>query len=56
MAIEIREIVIKTEIRTSSSRNKTKMVKGDLDQIKRELLDECKRIIFESTKKKIYKR
>ncbi|WP_323789883.1 DUF5908 family protein [Psychroserpens sp.] len=56
MAIEIREVIIKTEIRTSNSKEQYRRSQGDMDSVKKELLEECKRMLLETTKRKIYKR
>ena len=56
MPIEIREIIIKTEIRTVVQDRRIIKKKEDFQVMRKQLLQECKRIIFEQTKKNIYKR
>lgn len=56
MPIEIREIVIKTEISSTAQNNAGTIREKDLNMLKRQLLEECKRIISETSKKQTYKR
>jgi hypothetical protein len=56
MPIEIRELVIKTEIKTVQKSSATNYQKQDLSQLKEDLLETCKRMISESHKKEKYKR
>ena len=56
MAIEIREVIIKTEIKTSNSKEKSRMTNHSMDIIKRELLEDCRRMLFETSKRKTYNR
>ena len=56
MAIEIRELVIKTEIRSSESRSNNKKSPKELKDLKKEILKECKRLIVNNSIQKKYKR
>ncbi|WP_430410644.1 DUF5908 family protein [Kordia sp.] len=56
MPIEIRELVIKTEIQSVTRSATASHQKQDLSQLKNELLETCKRMISESHKKEKYKR
>ncbi len=56
MAIEIREIIIKTEIQNTNPNSKSKIGKDDLNTLKKRVLEECKRLIFEHVKRKTYHR
>jgi hypothetical protein len=56
MPIEIRELIIKTEISTGQ-RNGTNAIKDkDLNALKKQLLEECRRMLTETSKKQTYKR
>jgi hypothetical protein len=55
MPIEIRELIIKTEI-SMASRNSQGIREEDLYAIREKLLEECKRIIVSNMKKDRYKR
>ena len=50
MPIEIRELIIKTEIASANSHS-TAVQEQDLSLLKKQLLEECKRIIVENTKR-----
>ena len=56
MAIEIREINIKTEVRSQVADRTEQANEKELQQLRDQLLDECKRMILGKTKKKQYKR
>jgi len=56
MAIEIREVIIRTEIKTSSSKESSRLTNQTKDIVKRELLEECRRMLFETSKRKTYNR
>ena len=56
MPVEIREIVIRTEIATGHRNGDTGMDEKELKTLKKQLLDECNRIIAARTKKNYYKR
>lgn len=56
MPVEIREVIIKTEI-SSIDRNRSGAAKErELTIFKRQVLEECKRMLAISTKKSGYKR
>jgi hypothetical protein len=56
MPVEIRELIIKTEI-SATGRNDPHGIKiKDLNALKKQLLNECKRLIAEHSKKNEYKR
>jgi hypothetical protein len=56
MPIEIRELIIKTEISSAAKNNVSDMGIKELEALKTQLLEECKRIIATKTKKNIHKR
>lgn len=56
MAIEIREIIIRTEIFTSDRNQAAEIREKDLYSLKKSLLEECKKIFTEGAKKNSYKR
>ncbi|MCH9659510.1 MAG: hypothetical protein K0U54_01220 [Bacteroidetes bacterium] len=56
MPIEIRELVIKTEIRSSQPSDMTEIPRDELRKIKKQLLQECKKLIIEHTRRSAYKR
>lgn len=56
MAVEIRELIIKTEISAGDRNYGTGIKEEDLMQLRKQLLEECKKIIAEQTKKTSYKR
>jgi hypothetical protein len=56
MPIEIREIIIKTKIVTSDQSNSTALNNRQLNNMKKELLKECKRTILETAKRINHKR
>ncbi|WP_366125125.1 DUF5908 family protein [uncultured Winogradskyella sp.] len=56
MPIEIRELIIKTEVNTNDKYNQNGISKDDITNLKRQLLEECKRIITKSKRRNNYKR
>jgi hypothetical protein len=56
MPIEIRELIIRTEISVSGKNNQPGAKDRDLNLIKRRLLEECKRMIAAGVKRDSYKR
>ncbi|NTE05720.1 hypothetical protein G6M26_21010 [Agrobacterium tumefaciens] len=56
MPIEIRELIIKTEIFSGQKSNGQEISMKDLEHLKMQLLEECKRIIAVKTQHKNYKR
>lgn len=55
MPIEIREIIIRTEIVTGGS-GKNSSREKETGQLKRQLLEECKRMLAENNRKNLHKR
>lgn len=56
MPIEIRELTIKTEVRTTNEQMQTKMRAQDVSLLKNEILEACKRMFVLGNKKANYKR
>jgi len=56
MPIEIREIIIKTEISASGHNHHAGIREKDLNALKKQLFEECKKIISGSTTRNTYKR
>ena len=56
MPIEIRELVIKTEIKSAMQSASASHQRQDMSRLRNELLETCKRMISESHKKEKYKR
>jgi nitrogenase molybdenum-iron protein alpha/beta subunit len=56
MPIEIREIIIKTEISSGGKQTSSALKEEDIHFFRKQLLEECKRMIAEKTKKNSYKR
>jgi len=56
MPVEIRELIIKTEISTANQNSKAGINEQEITALKKELLDECKRIVSGSLKKSSQKR
>lgn len=56
MPIEIRELIIKTEIFSGTKHSPSSIKEEDIVFFKKQLLEECKRMISEKTKKHNYKR
>jgi len=56
MPIEIRELIIKTEIVSSNTKNTSGLKEKDLSLFKKQVLQECKRLISGNNLDKSYKR
>jgi hypothetical protein len=56
MPIEIRELIIRTEVTVSGKNQGIHLKETELLHIKKQLLAACKKIILENEKKKNYKR
>jgi len=56
MPIEIRELIIKTEISTGNKGRSEAVTEEDLNNIRVKLLEECKRMISAGYKRDRYKR
>ena len=56
MPIEIRELVIRTEISGTGRNTQPGIREKDMNLMKKKLLDECKRIIAANMKRDSYKR
>ncbi len=56
MPIEIRELIIRTEISAAGKINQAEVNERDFSAMKEKLLDECKKIIAANMKKDRYKR
>ena len=56
MPIEIREITIRTEVRTTAFQREELKEERDLQRMREQLLEECKKLILGRTKRKNYKR
>lgn len=56
MPIEIREIIIKTEISTGEKNQTRGLKEKELNFLKKQVMEECKRILAANTKKSGYKR
>ncbi|NHN24931.1 hypothetical protein FIA58_004500 [Flavobacterium jejuense] len=56
MPIEIRELIIKTEISSRDSFIDNSVKETEIHLLKKQLLEECRRMIAEKTKKNSYKR
>ncbi|WP_163411036.1 DUF5908 family protein [Flavobacterium ajazii] len=55
MPIEIRELIIKTEITTANSKNSSAVKEKELSVLRKQVLEECRRLIAEK-KENTYKR
>ncbi len=55
MPVEIRELIIKTEIRTEADKTSS-LNDNDVHLLKEELLEMCKRMLSEGVKKTNYRR
>ncbi|RLJ80643.1 DUF5908 family protein [Pedobacter alluvionis] len=51
MPVEIRELIIKTQISTSEANHQARISVEDVKQLKKQLLAECKKMITERTKR-----
>jgi hypothetical protein len=56
MPVEIRELIIKTEISVGDRNYSSGIKEDDFQSLKKQVLEECKKIITERTKKSTYKR
>ncbi|MBC8054181.1 MAG: hypothetical protein H7Y13_14050 [Sphingobacteriaceae bacterium] len=56
MPIEIREIIIKTEISNGERSQTGSLKEKELTLLKKQVMEECKRILVANTKKSGYKR
>jgi Family of unknown function (DUF5908) len=56
MPIEIRELIIRTEISSRDKTDDTPIKEAEMYLLKKQLLEECKRLIAEKTKRTLYKR
>lgn len=56
MPVEIRELIIRTEISVSGKSNQPGARDKELNLMRRKLLEECKRMIAANLKKDSYKR
>jgi len=56
MPVEIREIVIRTEISGTGRDHAGSLKEKELIALKKQLLEECRRIISDHTKQTAYKR
>jgi hypothetical protein len=56
MPVEIRELIIRTEISSASGNQPGSMKEQDFNLLKKQLLEECRRIISGNAKKSDYKR
>jgi hypothetical protein len=56
MPIEIRELIIKTQILTTDRNAPAGIKEKDLNLLKKQVLEECKRIISGSAERNSYKR
>ena len=56
MPVEIRELIIKTAISSADNNARGRVAEKDLNILKKQLLEECRRIISENTKRDSYNR
>lgn len=56
MPVEIRELVIRTEISSVSGNAAGKAGSTEIRNVKKQILEECKRLIAEKTKRSVNKR
>ncbi len=56
MPVEIRELIIKTEVRSVEQNEKNVFSRKDIIELKKQLLIACKRMVLEQTKKSNFKR
>lgn len=56
MPVEIRELIIKTEISTGDRNSLSGIKEEDFRALKKQVLEECKKIIAEGIKKRSNKR
>ena len=56
MPIEIRELIIKTEIVSTNTKHSAVAKDRELSILRKQLLEECKRLIAEKNQENTYKR
>ena len=56
MPIEIRELIIKTEITNAGNNPQVSLNEKDLQALKKQMLEECRRIVTEQMREKTKKR
>ncbi|WP_460551830.1 DUF5908 family protein [Ferruginibacter profundus] len=56
MPIEIRELIIRTEVTIGGKNQGTHLREAELQHLKKQLLAACRKVIQENEKKKNYKR
>ncbi|MFH6990875.1 DUF5908 family protein [Flavobacterium sp. FlaQc-48] len=56
MPIEIRELIIKTEIVSTNTKNSAVAKEKEISLLRKQLLEECKRLIAEKNQENSYKR
>ncbi len=56
MPIEIRELIIKTEIASAGHSPQAVLKEKDIQALKRQMLEECRRIVSEQMREKTKKR
>lgn len=56
MPVEIRELVIRTEVLSAARAHSSAVKEKDLTILRRQILEECRRMISERTTRSIYKR
>lgn len=56
MPVEIKELVIKTEVKSAEQQLPSDVQKKDLADLRADILKACKRMITEQTKKTSFKR
>ncbi|WP_394775604.1 DUF5908 family protein [Flavobacterium sp.] len=56
MPIEIRELIIKTEIVSTNAKNSAIAKEKEISILRKQLLEECKRLIAEKNLENSYKR
>ncbi len=56
MSVEIRELVIKTEVKTQSQVPQESFNREDVESLKQQLMNECMRIFKEKTQKNSFNR
>jgi hypothetical protein len=56
MPVEIRELVVRTEVLSAARAHAHTVKEKDLRVLRRQIIDECRRMISERTSKNIFKR
>jgi hypothetical protein len=56
MPVEIRELVVRTEVLSAARAHTSAVKEKDLTMLRRQIMEECRRMINERTSKNIYKR